>query len=357
MTAAPLTIAVTGLNATDNPGPGVGVIRALRAHPDFRGRIVGLAYDSLDPGIYARDLVDDVFLMPYPSQGLAAFSARLAEVHTRVPFDVVIPTLDAEIPTFIDLEPQLRKLGIGSFLPSQELFDLRSKAHLAHLGEIANINTPATRVIADPNDLRQLEGKLEYPFWIKGAYYGAIEVHDVHEAVSAYHRMVAKWGVPVIAQAGVDGDEIDVVAVGDGQGGMVGAVPMRKRLLTDKGKGWAGIAIRDPEIEELSRRYFKATKWRGPCEIEMMRSRSGELHLLEINPRFPAWCYLSAGAGMNLPWAVAQLAAGRDVAPMHDYEVGKMFVRISLDQIVPLSDFESIASTGELHHSTTGDAS
>lgn len=347
----PKAIAVTGLNATDNPAPGVGVIRALRAHPDFDGRIVGLAYDSLDPGIYAADLVDDVFLIPYPSQGLTAFRERLEEIHERAPFDVVMPTLDAELPTFIDLEDELGKLGIRAFMPTKAQFDLRSKANLAHLGELSNISTPATRVIADPSELRQLEDDLPFPFWVKGAYYGAIKVHDVHEAVAAYHHMVAKWGVPVIAQASVDGDEIDVVAVGDGQGGMVGAVPMRKRLLTDKGKGWAGIAIRDPEIEELSRRYFASTKWRGPCEIEMIRTESGELHLLEINPRFPAWCYLSAGAGMNLPWAVALLAAGEPVEPMTEYQVGTMFVRISLDQIVPLSDFQSIASTGELHRS------
>ena len=54
---------------------------------------------------------------------------------------------------------------------------------------------------------------------------------------------------------------------------------------------------------------------------------------------------------MNLPWAVALLAAGEPVEPMTEYQVGTMFVRISLDQIVPLSDFQSIASTGELHRS------
>ena len=34
------TVAVTGMNATDNPAPGVAVARALRAAPDFAGRIV-----------------------------------------------------------------------------------------------------------------------------------------------------------------------------------------------------------------------------------------------------------------------------------------------------------------------------
>ena len=127
-----------------------------------------------------------------------------------------------------------------------------------------------------------------------------------------------------------------------------GPSPCSKWLRTDKGKGWVGITIGDPSIDELSRRYMTATGWRGPCEIEMVRTRSGEFHLLEINPRFPAWCYLSAGAGMNLPYAVMRLAAGLPVDPMPDYRVGTMFIRISLDLIVPLECYQSIATTGEL---------
>ena len=79
-----------------------------------------------------------------------------------------------------------------------------------------------------------------------------------------------------------------------------------------------------------------------PGEIEMVRGSDGSLHLLEINPRFPAWCYLSAGVGINLPAAVARLAAGEEVAPMTEYRVGTMFVRISLDQIARLEDFDRL---------------
>ena len=69
----PLTIAVTGLNATDNPAPGVGVLRCLRETGAVNHHLVGLAYDALDSGLYARDYADDVFLVPYPSQGLESF--------------------------------------------------------------------------------------------------------------------------------------------------------------------------------------------------------------------------------------------------------------------------------------------
>ena len=69
MSARPLTIAVTGLNATDNPGPGVPVLRSLRDGARAGARRIGLTYDALDPGVYARDLADQVFLLTYPSAG------------------------------------------------------------------------------------------------------------------------------------------------------------------------------------------------------------------------------------------------------------------------------------------------
>lgn len=344
----PLTVAVTGLNATDNPGPGVGVIRALREAPGFEGRIVGLAYDALEPGNYARDLVDEVWLLPYPSQGLEALELRLREIAGHTPLDVVIPTLDAELPSFIALEPVLAELGIGAFLPTREQLDLRSKVNLARLGEQAGIPVPRTRVVGDVGDLYTLHEEIPYPFWVKGLFYGAALVRSIDEAVMAFHKTSAQWGLPIIVQASVEGDELDVVAVGDGRGGLVGAVPMRKTWITEKGKGWAGVAIKDPGLLDLTRRFMAASRWRGPCEVEVMKGRDGAYHLLEVNPRFPAWCYLSAGAGLNLPWAAARLAAGEAVEPSDRYRVGTMFVRISLDQIADLSDFEALATFGRL---------
>lgn len=341
-------IAVTGLNATDNPGPGVGVIRALRHAPEFAGLIVGLAYDPLDPGIYARDLVDQAFLVPYPSQGVDALEERLRYVHERTPLDVVIPTLDSEMPAFIELQPVLRELGIGLFVPTSEQFELRSKAHLDQLARRADIRVPRTRILADASELAQVHDELGEPYVVKGAIYGASVVRGLHEATLAYHDALARFGPPIIAQEYVRGDEFDVVAVGDGRGGLIGAVPMRKTSLTDKGKGWSGIAIKDPELLAITRRFMAESHWRGPCEVEIMKSTGGEYFLMEINPRFPAWCFLSAGAGLNLPWAVARLAAGEAVEPMHEFRVGAMFVRISLDQLAELGDFEQMTSRGEL---------
>lgn len=340
-------VAVTGLNATDNPGPGVGVIRALRHDLHFDSRIVGLAYDALEPGVYAADLVDDVFLIPYPSQGVDALRERLAFIRARVPFDVVIPTLDAELPGFIELAPELARMGVGTFLPTREQLELRSKAKLAALAA-RSFPVPKTTVITDVSPLYSIHESFEYPIVVKGPFYGAKIARSLDEAVHAFHAIVAEWGLPVVVQEFVAGTELCVLAVGDGSGGLVGAIQMRKTVLTDKGKGWAGVAIRDPGLAELTKTFMQATRWRGPCELEVIRDAGGGYHVLEVNPRFPAWCYLSAGAGMNLPRAVARLAAGEEVDPMTDYRVGTMFVRIALDQVVDVRDFASISTNGEI---------
>ncbi len=348
------TIAVTGLNATDNPGPGVGVIRALRHDPAFRGRIVGLAYDVLEPGSFAKELVDDVYLVPYPSQGVDALEARLRHIHATTPLDVVIPTLDSELDGFIALKGVLAELGVGAVLPEEAQLRLRSKVHLADLGRDAGLPVPASRVISDPSELYKLEGDVDYPVFIKGPYYGARFARDPHEAVAAWHAVAAQWGTPVLAQVRVVGEEYNVVAVGDGEGGLVGAVAMKKTLLTDKGKGWAGITVRDPALIELAERFMATSRWRGPCEIELVKDADGGWHLLEINPRFPAWCFLSAGAGLNLPVAVARLALGEQVEATTDYAAGRMFVRISIDQLADLDDYRALVSEGELHRKDPG---
>lgn len=344
-----LTIAVTGLNATDNPGPGVSVLRALKDEPRFRGRLVGLAYDTLDPGIYARDLdLAAVFLLPYPSQGVDALRERLRYIQERIPIDVLIPTLDSELPAFIALEDELASLQVRTYLPTRDQLELRSKVRLAELGERAGLDVPATEVVMDAAALYRIHERIDYPFMVKGVFYGAELARSLDEALAAYHATVARWGLPVIVQKYHPGEEYDVLAVGDGKGELVGAVPMKKLFVTEKGKGWAGVAVKDPMLLEITRRFAATTMWRGPCEVEILRTQAGRYFLIEVNPRFPAWTYLAAGAGQNLPYAVVELAQGRHLEALPAFEAGKMFVRISLDQIARMEDFESIASTGEL---------
>ncbi|MFD2144735.1 ATP-grasp domain-containing protein [Mucilaginibacter antarcticus] len=123
---------------------------------------------------------------------------------------------------------------------------------------------------------------------------------------------------------------------------------MRKLYITDKGKAWAGITIENDSLIKLAQQFVKATQWKGGFELEIMSNAEGEFYIMEINPRFPAWIYLTAGAGQNQPAALVKMALGEHVAPFTEYTVGKMFIRYSWDQVVDVADFQQFSAFGEL---------
>jgi carbamoyl-phosphate synthase large subunit len=83
-------------------------------------------------------------------------------------------------------------------------------------------------------------------------------------------------------------------------------------------------------------------------ELELIKDKNGTLYIVEINPRFPAWVYLAVASGQNMPAAAIKLAFGEEVAAFKNYDVGKLFVRYSWDNIVTLSEFQQISTLGEL---------
>lgn len=342
-----LTIAITGLNNIDSPGPGVPVIRGIK-NSGLDVRIIGLAYENLEPGIYMPGLVDKTYLMPLPSAGSGAFLERLEYIHEKEQLDIIIPNFDSELYLFIKYSDKLLKMGIHTFLPSIEQFEERHKDNLSEFAIKYNITVPESKALMNSNELSNLPKPLSYPYYIKGKFYEAFKVSNYNQALYYFNKLSAKWGFPVIVQQAIHGTEVNVIALGDGDGNTVAAVAMRKQYITDKGKAWGGITIKDERLLEITHHIIKETKWRGGMELEMIKTDDGEYYLIEINPRIPAWVYLAVGAGQNIPEMLCRLAMGEKVNPVAEYDSGKMFIRYSWDLIGDIADFEKIIIFGEL---------
>ncbi len=342
------TIGVTALNAIDNPGPGIPVIRALREAKSFDVRIIGLSYESLEPGIYMHDLVDKVYQIPYPSAGTELLLERLEYIQQQEKMDVIVPNFDAELYSFIKLEPKLKNLGIHTFLPTNEQFEERLKVNLPEFGEKHDIPVPKSEAIFEIKKIPEIAKEFEWPVLVKGKYYDAKVVYNLEQATIAFNNIASKWGLPIIIQEFVHGTEFNVTGLGDGKGHTIATVPMRKQYITDIGKAWGGIAVSDDRLLQLTRDFIAKTNWKGGFELELMKNKDDEYVLLEINPRIPAWIYLAVGVGQNIPEALVNLALGKKVKPFENYSVGKMFIRYSWDMMVDLSEFEKISTTGEL---------
>lgn len=344
-----LTIAITGLNNIDSPGPGIPVIRALRDSEEFDVRVIGLSYEALEPGIYMHEVVDYVYQVPFPKSGTEIIYSRIAYINSLENIDVLIPNFDAELYNFIKLADRMEKeLNIKTFLPSMDQFESRHKVNLEEFGEKHGMLVPKSKMIFSTSEIPKLAQDFTYPVVVKGQFYDAHIAYNQEQVGTHFNKIAAKWGLPIVIQQFVYGTEVNIVALGDGEGNMVGAVPMRKQYITDKGKAWAGVSLDDEGLLKEAESMIASSKWRGGIELEYIKTSDDEYYLLEINPRFPAWVYLAVGCGQNLPEALVKLALGEKVESFTDYEVGKMFIRYSWDMIVDMKEFEEISTTGEL---------
>lgn len=346
-----MKVAITGLNNVDSPGPGVPVIRAIKSSERFNGEIIGLIYDVLEPGAYLKEVANKNYVIPFPSAGLDSVLNRISQIHSIEKIDVLIPTLDSELYGFVKLTPKLNEMGIKTFLPTIEQLNFRAKDKLFDFSRKHDIKVPKNFLASSMQDLYKLQSQMNFPVVIKGIFYDAYIVHNFEEAMNAFRKLSYKWGLPIILQEYIKGEEYNVAALGDGTGEMIGAVPMKKLYITDKGKAWAGITIDDPELMDLSKKIINALQWRSGTELEFIKdNETNEYYLLEINPRFPAWVYLAVAAGQNLPHALFELALGERVEKFKSYEIGKIFIRYSWDYITDIKKFEEITMKGVINN-------
>lgn len=343
-----IIVGISGISAADNPGPGTGIARSLREDNSVRTRIYGLAYDALEPGIYMDWLFDKSFTLPYPSAGGEGFVERLLDIKATHGLDWIIPNLDVELPIYIKYADELADHGIQTFLPNMKLFRLRGKDKLAEVADQIGIDLPETHVVSSPEALDEACEKIGFPLIVKGAYYLAHRANTALEAAAHFRAIVAEWGYPVIVQQRVKGDEINLVGVGDGEGGSLGFVAMKKISVTSLGKVWAAVTVKNRLMTEAAERFVRGTKWRGPFELEcILDSEHNKLYLIEVNPRFPAWSYFATGVGVNLPSRMLRHAAGLPIDPTPDYAAGQFFMRYTYELVTDMNRFQSVMMRGE----------
>ncbi|WP_024786870.1 carboxylate--amine ligase [Lebetimonas sp. JH369] len=333
-----MKIAISGLNNTDNPAPGIGVAKSLKD----KYKLIGLSYDPNEPGVY-QDLFEKVYLMPYPTLGYEKFENRIRYIKEKSDINVLIPNLDAELPLYIKYQKNIEELGLKTFLPTLKQFEMRDKSKLSEFCKKLGVKHPKTIKILSLDDLIIATKELGFPVMVKGNYYKAYKAYNLDEAIEYFYKISNEWGFPLLAQEVINGIEINYVGISNYE--LKGGVAIKKLTTTDLGKVWSAVSIKNEKLLNLAIEFSK--NWRGAFELEAMVFEN-EIYLIEINPRFPAWVYFATDLGVNLPQILIELINGKNVKQNLEYPLEKMYIRYVEEKSVDFNKFLTLMNKKEL---------
>jgi carbamoyl-phosphate synthase large subunit len=113
----------------------------------------------------------------------------------------------------------------------------------------------------------------------------------------------------VIIQKYVTGREYSVDAYSTLEGNFVGAVP-RLRIIIKGGLATQTVTINHPTLVQHASQIMSALPILGPANIQFIEDRVGDLHCIDINPRFGGAYITAIRAGLNAPLYLLDALAG-----------------------------------------------
>jgi protein tyrosine phosphatase (PTP) superfamily phosphohydrolase (DUF442 family) len=92
------------------------------------------------------------------------------------------------------------------------------------------------------------------------------------------------------------------------------------------GVSCCAISIYESDLLAIGKRLLDALVWHGVAMVEFKRERStGDLYLMEINPKFWGSLDLAIASGVDFPVLDVSMAIGEEIPYSNDYKIGIKF--------------------------------
>lgn len=267
------TVLVTGVGAII----GYGIVRCLR-QCDTKCHIIGI---DIFPDAVGQHWCDDFRQAPRTdSPEYFDFIRKLAE---EFRIDLIIPGIEQDVSFWAEKIAEFQNTNTQVVLNPPELIFLSDDKWRTHQalteGGFSSIPTAIEGVF---NDISQ---QLGLPLLIKPRHSYASKgikiIHDIDEFEYQRHKL----GTNFMAQqiVGNDDDEYTCGVFGDGEGGMLAHINLRRKLGPEGSTSKATVVF-NPDLSELLKQLTCFFKPKGPCNFQFRRHQN-EFLLLEINPR------------------------------------------------------------------------
>jgi carbamoyl-phosphate synthase large subunit len=304
----------------------VPLVRAFRdaVEKTVKGRVITTDINPLSPALYFGHkhhivpLTTDRYYIPI-----------IESICDAEEVDLVIPTIDDELPIFGRVLGRFKELGIAVAVSSEQTSIICNDKYETFLFcKRQGIQTPMTR-LANEVDF----SNIQYPVYVKPRFgRGSVNVFVVHN--EAQLRLFIDYVPDAIVQDHLAGKEFTVDVLSDFNGRVLSVVP-RERLVIRAGVSDKGITRKHAEVIAFAKDIAEKLQIVGPANIQC-KLDGRDISLIEINPRFSGGIPLTIAAGADFTNWLVQLTAGIEVKP----QIGKF-----QDALAMMSFEESIFAT------------
>ena len=302
-------------------GRRVELLRAFREKVrDQGGRVLGVDITPYSP---AFQDADEAFIVPRCTT--PEFVPALLDICRTHGVDLVIPTLDPELPVYAAARDEFAAIGTTVAISRPDVAAIGGDKQQTHDWLVANgFPTVQQGTLAD---VEADPGAWAFPLIVKprfgSASIGVGIVRDHDELARAASQPDA------LVQTLAPGVEHTIDLLTDRDGRCLAAIP-RRRLEVRAGEVSKAVTVRDPALIELAEKLCAALPGPyGALNVQVFAGdEPGQLAVIEMNARFGGGYPLSYAAGADFPLALVQDALGLPrTAPLEGWQDGLVMLR------------------------------
>jgi len=318
-----LPTAIVLLPEPDHPSTGIGIVRCLGRE----GVPVVTAGPSRRPMSAISRYVRRHIVLPSMEESVAACVEALAE-HARQfePTPVLFISTDEHCVMVNSHAEALRPHLRYSYLSDRTLTQCIDKHAMFEAATEAGVAVPTTVFVSSRYDAEWAVEMMDYPCVVKPASWvqeegdaccrdsdfipafgqkavGAATPEELAELLDTGLSRVGS----VVVQQQIVGDcsriwGVSVYASAGGETWVSPTLQKTRQYPSDFGTGCCMTPIDNSPVEQRARDLVSATSFEGIAEIEFKQhADTGELYLMEINPRPGTWITAAATNGVNTP--------------------------------------------------------
>ena len=308
--------------------------RSLRKQGHY---VIGFCNHKCTSG-YTTRWLSERYKSPDITHQRTEFKSFLFDYLRNNSIDAIIPLADDGAEFLSRHKSDIEKLGVKCAIPEFEVFNTaNNKQFLMELCEKHKLSHPRTRAIHD-NNFKEIVDYVGFPAMIKpnlsqGAK-GIVRVDNTDELYKKYPEICKQFGKCTLQQFIEQPDYYyNVMLYRDGNGDNVGYTIIKiKRCFPLKGGSSCFCeTIEHPSLLRECETVLDILGWVGFADFDVLEDQNtGELKIIEINPRVPSSLQAAFAAGVDFG-EILMADLFEKPMPSYVYKTGKQVRWLGLD--------------------------